>query len=124
MSSTGVYYNIAKSWLTVKDEDVVSIKNYIRQQLPEKAKEWGQFKMFCHQEWTMGTFIEIYILPEGGDINKQEDLVHLAIDREDTIVKPLDEIMAENCDICCSGDHGDEVIEIATADDLGSEDDY
>ena len=85
--SDGIFYTIAKNWETVSDDDVLKFKrwfyaytnsHYGTNFSPETNKCRGV------KWWLMGTYIDIFV-----KVEDKED-VHFAIDREDTIVIPVD----------------------------------
>jgi hypothetical protein len=75
----GRFYDIASRWPATADE-VSAFKSHLRRLSPAFARAAGQFKVCCRQEWAMGTWIEVYVQPEGFS-----DLVHLKIDRSDGV---------------------------------------
>lgn len=70
------YYTIAKNWKNASDQEIKEFLEYLCCCVPEFNR--SEIKVFCVQEWTMGTFIDVYVKFEGM-------VYHYNIDNDDFI---------------------------------------
>ncbi len=85
VSAKKSFYEIAADFDDASDQDVEKLKCHVIQQIGD---EYGwesshDIKLNCVKEWTLGTFIDIYV---ASDSNYDEyNVTHLCIDRDDFV---------------------------------------
>lgn len=84
VSTKKSFYDIAADFDNVSDEEVEELKCYLIQQTGEHYgwQSSNDIKLNCQKEWTLSTFIEIYVI-------YQDELIQLSIDRDDCLVFAL-----------------------------------